>query len=184
MKSKILLGVFAGFSISAAHALELGQLSFKSCEIGKGLSLTKAECSYLSVPQNYAEPGGRKLKIHIALIASSARKPQADPVVYLAGGPGQSASESFGQIAAGFHELLKTRHVLLIDQRGTGLSHALKCDMPEDASLVTPDEPTVRKLVHDCLSKQDVDARFFTTTDAAKVESGPKTIIRLGPSSA
>ena len=168
MKSKILLGVIAGFGISAVHALELGQLSFKSCEIGKGLSRTKAECSYLSVPQNYAEPAGRQLKLHIALIASSARKPQADPAVYLAGGPGQSASESFGQMAGGFHEILKARHVLLVDQRGTGLSHALKCDMPEDASLVTPDEPAVRKLVRDCLSKQDVDPRFFTTTDATK----------------
>ncbi len=168
MKSKILLGVLAGFGISAAHALELGQLSFKSCEIGKGLNLTKAECSYLTVPQNYAEPNGRELKIHIALIASSARKPQPDPAVYLAGGPGQSASESFAQIAAGFHEILKTRHVLLIDQRGTGLSHALKCTMPEDASLVAPDEPTLRALVRECLSKQDVDPRFFTTTEATK----------------
>ncbi len=168
MKSKLLLGVIAGFSISAAHALALGQLTFKSCEIGKGLSLTKAECSYLSVPQNYAEPTGRQLKVHIALIASSARKPQADPAVYLAGGPGQSASESYGQIAGGFREILKTRHVLLIDQRGTGLSHALKCKMPEDASLLTPNEATVRGMVRDCLSHQDVDPRFFTTTDATK----------------
>ena len=168
MKLKILTGVIAGFSISAAHALQLGQLSFKSCEIGKGLSLTTAECSYLSVPQNYAEPAGRELKLHVALIASSARKPHADPAVYLAGGPGQSASESFGQIANGFREILKTRHVLLIDQRGTGLSHALKCTMPDEAMLVTPDEPTVRAMVRDCLSKQDVDPRFFTTTDATK----------------
>ena len=168
MKSKILLGVLAGFGISAAHALELGQLTFKSCEIGKGLSLTKAECSYLSVPQNYAAPDGVKLKVHIALIASSARKPQADPAVYLAGGPGQSASESFGQIAPGFREILKTRHLLLIDQRGTGLSHALKCKMPEDVLLVTPDEATVRAMVRDCLTAQDLDPQFFTTTDATK----------------
>ncbi len=168
MKTKILLGVIAGFSISAAQALELGQLSFKSCEIGKGLSLIKAECSYLSVPQNYAEPAGRVLKLHVALIASSARKPQLDPAVYLAGGPGQSASESFGQIAGGFREILKTRHVLLIDQRGTGLSHALKCKMPDEVMLVTPDEATMRKMVRDCLSAQDVDPRFFTTTDATK----------------
>ena len=168
MKSKILLGVLACFSISAAHALELGQLSFKSCEIGKGLNLTKAECSYLTVPQNYAEPQGVKLKLHIALIASSARKPQADPVVYLAGGPGQSASESFGQIAPGFREILKTRHVLLIDQRGTGLSHALKCNMPDDVGLVTPDDATVRAMVRGCLHAQDSDPKFFTTTDATK----------------
>lgn len=172
MKTNILrsliTGVIVGLGISAAHALELGQLSFKSCEIGTGLSLTKAECSYLSVPQNYAEPDGRQLKLHIALIASSARKPPADPVLYLAGGPGQSASESYGQIAAGFHEILKTRHVLLIDQRGTGLSHALKCKMPDDGFLEVPDDATMRAMTQECLKAQDVDPQFFTTTDATK----------------
>lgn len=152
-------------SLNAA-ALELGQLKFSSCEIGKGLSLSKAECAYLTVPQNFAEPNGRTIKLHIALIVANARVPAADPAVYLAGGPGQSASESYGQIANGFREILKTRHLLLIDQRGTGLSHALKCTLPEDVALEKPDPAASRALVQACLGEQDVDPRFFTTTDA------------------
>ena len=168
MKTNILFSVIACLGISAAHALELGQLSFKSCEIGKGLNLMKAECSNLTVPQNYAEPDGVKLQLHVALIASSARKPQADPAVYLAGGPGQSASESFAQIAAGFQEIMKDRHVLLLDQRGTGLSHALKCTMPEEDYQEMPDDTMLRKLTRECLQAQNVDPQFFTTTDATK----------------
>jgi pimeloyl-ACP methyl ester carboxylesterase len=139
-------------SLSAA-ALQLGQIKFSSCEIGKGLSLTKAECGYLTVPLNFAEASGRTIKLHVALIAANARKPEADPAVYLAGGPGQSASESYGQIASGFREILKTRH-------------ALKCKMPDDAALQTPDPAAARAMVQACLREQDVDPRFFTTTDA------------------
>jgi pimeloyl-ACP methyl ester carboxylesterase len=153
-----------------SSALTLGNVRFSSCEIGKGLSLTKAECARVPVPENYAEPAGKKLMLHVALIASGARNPPPDPVLFLAGGPGQASSDGFGQMAAGFREILKTRHLLLIDQRGTGLSHALNCELPEEVlnGQTEPDANTFRALTKACLAKQDVNPAFFTTTVATK----------------
>jgi pimeloyl-ACP methyl ester carboxylesterase len=161
-----------------AFALDLGQLEFKNCELGKGITRTEAQCAYLEVPENRAEPNKRLLKIHVALIASRSRKVEADPVVMLAGGPGQAASESFSQIAHAFDRILEKRHVLLIDQRGTGLSHKLECDDDSDPeSHLTGDTATeieaaaleaLRTGVQKCaveLSKR-ADLRFYTTTDA------------------
>ena len=49
----------------------------------------------------------------------------------LAGGPGQAALESFPQVAAAFRGILRDRDVILVDQRGTGRSHALHCPEAE-----------------------------------------------------
>jgi pimeloyl-ACP methyl ester carboxylesterase len=164
-----LVAACAVLTCAPAFALQLGSMVFKSCEIGSGNYLSKAECAYLEVPENYAAPNARKIKLHIALIAANARKPKLEPVVFLAGGPGQSASDSYGQVAAGFREILKTRHLLLIDQRGTGLSHALKCQLPDDIdSQVAPDSGLAQKLAQDCLAKLDADPRFYTTTVATQ----------------
>ena len=45
----------------------------------------------------------------------------------LAGGPGQSALDSYPQVAAAFAETAKKRHIILVDQRGTGGSKPLTC---------------------------------------------------------
>jgi pimeloyl-ACP methyl ester carboxylesterase len=167
--STLAIFLLAGLCLgSPAFAIDLGQLQFKNCELGTGLTRTEAQCAYLDVPENRADPKKRMLKIHIALIASRSRKVEADPVVMLAGGPGQAASEGFGQISRGFDRILEKRHVLLIDQRGTGLSHKLDCDQETDPESDDAAMETLLAGVRQCaaeLSKK-ADLRFYTTTDA------------------
>lgn len=171
MKSFALIAAIAACITlpASATAAQLGSLNFTNCEIGSGASRSKAECAYLSVPEDYARPEGRKIKLHLALISSSARKVADDPVVFLAGGPGQAASDGYGSLAPGFKDILEKRHVILIDQRGTGLSHPLKCNTDEvlDPMLVpTPD--MYADFAKACLAKLDADPRFYTTTVATK----------------
>jgi len=45
------------------------------------------ECGYLTVPQNRADPDGRKIRLVVATRKSTSPNPKPDPVVYLAGGP-------------------------------------------------------------------------------------------------
>jgi pimeloyl-ACP methyl ester carboxylesterase len=155
-----------------ACALDVGSVNFKSCEIGApGGALTKAECAYLGVPENPAEHSGKQIQIHLALIASSAKKPEADPVIFLAGGPGQAASESFANVERGFSEILKHRHVILYDQRGTGLSNALRCDDMDDAdSPLLPTDAervqSIQKATKACLQSLKADVRFYNTSSA------------------
>jgi pimeloyl-ACP methyl ester carboxylesterase len=102
-------------------------------------------------------------------VPSRARQPLPDPVILLAGGPGQSALESFPTVAGAFVDLLRERNVVLVDQRGTGRSSPLQCRPPEGADAAATDllDPAAaRRLAELCLAALDVDPRHFTTSDA------------------
>ena len=48
------------------------------------------ECGYLTVPENRARPDGRRIRLAVARAKATSPNPAADPLVYLAGGPGGS----------------------------------------------------------------------------------------------
>ena len=79
-----------------ARAFTLGTLAFKSCELAQKRSgaTTAAFCAPFSVAENRDKPDGRKLDLKLALIKSDAERADTDVVVFLAGGPGQSAIET------------------------------------------------------------------------------------------
>jgi pimeloyl-ACP methyl ester carboxylesterase len=122
------------------------------------------------VPEDRERPAGRSVDLAIALVPSTAKQPQSDPVVMLAGGPGQSARESFPAAAGAFRELLRHRHVVLVDQRGTGGSNPLACRAPADdravADAVVDAAAAARQFAAQCLQALDADPRFYTTSDA------------------
>ncbi|MEO8804433.1 MAG: alpha/beta hydrolase [Rudaea sp.] len=154
-----------------AKAFTLGTLEFTACQLPQKRSgaTTSAYCAPFSVPENPDQPDGRKLALRLALIKSEAVTANSDIVVYLAGGPGQSAVDTYPQIAGALSTLRKHHHILLLDQRGTGKSHELTCKADDDDSnpdRVNLDE--VRAHVSACLSEvqKTADPRFYTTTNA------------------
>lgn len=76
---------------------------------------------YVTVPENHANPGGKTIRL--AVIISPARNgaPLPDPVFYLVGGPGGSATLSSGGFAI-FEALNDTRDIVYVDPRGAGFS--------------------------------------------------------------
>ena len=160
----------AALASSPAAARTLGSLEFTPCELSQpGTGATsRAECAVLEVPEDPAKPDGRKLSLKVGLVASRAAEPQPDPVIFFAGGPGQSATESYAGMAGAFARLRDKRHLIFVDQRGTGGSHRLACRFPEDlsASLAT-DPATQTQLAKDCLATLDADVAMYTTTVAA-----------------
>src|SRR5690606_15753594 len=111
--------------------------------------------------------------------ASRASRPLPDPIVFLAGGPGQAATESFPQVAPAYRELLGQREVILVDQRGTGSSNPLKCPMPglDDPTAPTPDREPIQQMARDCLAGIDGDVANYTTRDyLADLEALRKTL--------
>ena len=89
-------------------------------------ALSKASCGYLVVPENRSQPSGRKIRLMVAKYPARSPKKLADPVVYLAGGPGDIAPlEVNGLIAADF---IRDRDIVVMSQRGTMFSEpALTC---------------------------------------------------------
>src|SRR5690606_10250763 len=105
------------------------------------------------------------------LQATSNGEKMQDPVFYLAGGPGQSAVDTYPGLDPVFREVRKRRDVILVDQRGTGKSNLLSCEAIADDGDegVGDDAPQkMRQQAERCaqaLSKK-ADLRFYTTTDA------------------
>src|SRR5690606_15338199 len=93
-----------------------------------------AECTTLDVPENPALPEGRRISLRIARLKARTSDPAPDPLVFIAGGPGQSAIDTFPAVSAAFAGIRAQRDILLIDQRGTGGSNPLECpDLEESA---------------------------------------------------
>ncbi|NJN15926.1 MAG: hypothetical protein HC822_06375 [Oscillochloris sp.] len=125
-----------------------------------------AECGTLAVPADYAQPNGATIDLNLAVIPAIGRSATTDPLVLLAGGPGQGAITSFVPLVSRLGSINQNRDILLVDQRGTGDSTPLNC--PID-SLPTEDSPAAYTAwVQDCVERQSVDPRLFTTMAAAR----------------
>jgi pimeloyl-ACP methyl ester carboxylesterase len=156
---------------------KLGSLAFEPCTLAsKSASASvAAQCAKLSVPEDYAHPQGRKIQLAIAWIPAQ-NEAAADPVFMLAGGPGQSALDTYPGIAPAFGETLKKRSVILVDQRGTGASNPLTCkdkegektSVEEQTSADSPD--AVRRFTEQCRDTlaAKADLRFYSTSEAIR----------------
>ena len=157
----------------AAQARTLGTLEFEPCTLAPEFqsSSVEAQCGTMRVPENRAAPGGRQIELAIAWVPTD-NEDAPDPVFMLAGGPGQSARDSYPSVAAAFRDIRRKRHVILVDQRGTGGSNALTCRdaRGENAFTESLDDNAAaaaefaRKCAADLAGK--ADPRFYTTSDA------------------
>jgi len=166
-----LLCVAGSRGVAGESGRRVGALDFEPCTLSAtGLPASiPAQCGTLAVPEDRERPAGRSINLALALVPSTAKRPQSDPVFMLAGGPGQSARESFAAAAGAFRELQRERHVVLVDQRGTGGSNPLACRAPADDPAVGDagaDTAVARQFAAQCLQALDADPRFYTTSDA------------------
>jgi len=123
-----------------------------------------AYCGTLSVFENHQTKAGRRISLNIVVLPAFSNKPRPDPLVFLAGGPGQGAAQLAREIRDGLRRIQRDRDIVLVDQRGTGKSHPLNCRDPQERlkdALATPEEarPRLRK----CLDSYDADVRLYTT---------------------
>jgi len=161
----------AGPRADSQGRLHYGELAFEPCSLSApGGSSVEAQCTTLDVPENHDAPDGRHIELAIALVPAKGLA-EADPIFMIAGGPGQSAIESYPMVAGAFADARRNRHVLLVDARGTGGSHPLHCPgFSDEDALADPDGDSTAALVRlteacrDELQKTS-DLRFYTTGD-------------------
>jgi pimeloyl-ACP methyl ester carboxylesterase len=81
------------------------------------------KCGTVAVPQDRSSDGSATFELEVVVFASEADAPAPDPLVYLAGGPGENAIDTlrftFDDL---FRPFLKARDVVVFDQRGAGYS--------------------------------------------------------------
>ncbi|WP_330297620.1 alpha/beta hydrolase [Streptomyces sp. NBC_00503] len=79
-------------------------------------ALSTAKCGFLEVPENRSHPGSHTIKLAVARIAAVSAKPGAEPVVFMAGGPGADTFDDIPfLISSGLN---KDRELIVMAQRG------------------------------------------------------------------
>lgn len=92
----------------------------------------EVQCGVFLTYEDRSAGRGRQISIHVAVLPAVRLGASPDPLVILAGGPGQGARSYAGLIARAFKRVRRTRAILLVDLRGTGDSRPLKCPVPAD----------------------------------------------------
>ena len=93
-----------------------------------------ARCGMLHVPEDPDDPDGRWIPLRVVILPAESDSPARDAMFMFAGGPGQAATEVAGAYAQTTAGIRSSRDVVIIDQRGTGASHPLRCEFadPQD----------------------------------------------------
>ena len=134
-----------------------------------GVSKRYARCATLEVPLDPEVPEGSQHELFVARIPAQVANPEPDPLLLIAGGPGQSTVDLYMRMRAAFGPVRRNRDIILVDQRGTGRSAAgFQCELPEDVDFQIADEGDLEALVSECLAGLERDPRFFTTSAAVR----------------
>lgn len=126
----------------------------------------KALCGTYEVFENRATKSGRRIKLKIVVFPATGREKAADPLFYIPGGPGSSATEDAPYVAQQYAKVRERRDLVFVDQRGTGGSNPLNCDLfnPQDLQSYLGDYfplADVRKCREQLEPKADL--RLYTT---------------------
>jgi pimeloyl-ACP methyl ester carboxylesterase len=106
-------------------------LDLKPCQIAdiKGA----AKCGTLAVFENRATRKGRKINLNILVLPATGQARQPDALFYLAGGPGSAATDEAPGFAQMLAKIREHRDLVFVDQRGTGKSNPLNCQLVDPA---------------------------------------------------
>ncbi|MBY0492613.1 MAG: alpha/beta hydrolase [Cyanobacteria bacterium] len=124
-----------------------------------------AYCGSLKVFENRATKQGRQIDLNIVVLPALRSDAKADPLFFLAGGPGQGAAALAKVVRTVFQRVQSDRDIVLVDQRGTGKSNPLNCLNDGDDSLqsiMESNESALEKLKL-CQAKYDADLTLYTT---------------------
>lgn len=127
-----------------------------------------AECGTYEVWENREAKRGRRIRLNVAIVPARLRAKEPDPIVVLAGGPGQGAVSLAPQVMPLFSPLNDSRDVLFLDQRGTGSSNPLDCEDDEEQQSLQSvfEESLPERLVTRCLEELKADPAQYVTSVA------------------
>jgi pimeloyl-ACP methyl ester carboxylesterase len=159
------------------------QVALTSCTI-EGVP-GQAQCGIHKVWEDRASKKGRQIDLSIIVLAAIEPDKKPDPFFMLQGGPGDAPSFNARFYSRVFHDVRKTRDIVLVDLRGTGKSAPLRCpelgkpgsDGVFDANLLSV--PAVRA----CRARLEktADLRQYTTEIAVDDLEEVRQALGYGP---
>lgn len=157
--------VLLGSPTPAAEPLVLEDCRISAGPAYPGIS---ARCGIFLQPENPAVPDGKMLALHVAVVPALSLEPAPDPLVPIAGGPGQASSEFYAATAQAFELIRRDRDIVLLDQRGTGDSAPMDCAIDDDIVGGRMTTEQTRVATEACIDALPHDPRYFTTSVAVR----------------
>src|SRR5258708_4365120 len=139
MRKLIVLGIEISMIVALVgtgnlnvQAESSASLKLSACQFSVGLGdqqhSVDAQCGVLPVPEDPTKPHGKKIDLHVTVLPATGPNKKPEPIFHFEGGPGGSAIRNFGETFYSAYRLLRQDHdIVLLDQRGTGLSSSLQC---------------------------------------------------------
>jgi pimeloyl-ACP methyl ester carboxylesterase len=145
------------------------RIALEQCQLSVvGMSeAVEARCGTLAVPEDRSAQGGRTIDLNIAVVPAVGRSAQGDPLVLLAGGPGQAATEAYAPLIDALQAVNQGRDLVLVDQRGTGDSNPLACPIDDEAVGFEVDNDAYTAFLQECLAQLEANPALYTTAIAA-----------------
>jgi pimeloyl-ACP methyl ester carboxylesterase len=149
----------------------------QDCPTVEGIQVT---CGFLPVPENRTRADSPTIQIAYAVVHSRSETPQPDPVVFIAGGPGNSGTAQMSGVVELLTDVLEARDLIFFDQRGVGFSQpSLDCT-PDLIALAEGDSAALLNVMaqselrntaaQNCISRftsQGIDLAAYNTTQSA-----------------
>jgi pimeloyl-ACP methyl ester carboxylesterase len=125
----LLVAIDTGCSIQGS-AMK-ASLTLKPCAV-QGLK-GDAKCGTFEVFENRDTRKGRRIKLNILVLPATGQQRESDALFYFAGGPGSAATEDAPGMAQVLASVREHRDLVFVDQRGTGQSNPLNCELFDPA---------------------------------------------------
>ncbi|MGI9222422.1 MAG: alpha/beta hydrolase [Woeseiaceae bacterium] len=166
----VLLGFLLLAGTATAQSGPAATLELTDCRIsaGPGSPGIAARCGNFVRPLDPGDESLGSIELKVAVIPALTLEPAGDPFVPVAGGPGQSTIAFYAGWAKAFERIRQKRDIVLLDQRGTGESAAMVCDIDDDVVDGKYSDEETRRLTEQCLQLLPHDPRFFTTSVAVR----------------
>ncbi len=128
----------------------------------------KVQYGSLTVYENRSAGKGRLLELTVVVVPARSPDPAPDPIFILEGGPGLAAADHFRRHLNSW--MRRDRDIVLINQRGTGGTNRLDCELPgSNENLQGYLDPIFNpEVLRSCLKslQNEVDLTQYTTPAA------------------
>jgi pimeloyl-ACP methyl ester carboxylesterase len=176
----MLIGLLLGPFSSKAPAAEATGMRLSPCRLEhpSRIVAVDAECGKVAVPENRADPKSRRIELNIARVPAVSRRKKLDPIFLLAGGPGMAATTFYTNVFPAFARIRRDRDIVLVDQRGTGQSNGLQCELGDEELMRASNETLIAEAGR-CLQTLSTraDVRYYTTSVAVQDLDHVRTLL-------
>jgi len=129
-------------------------------------------CGTLQVSEDRSAPGSRTIGLNVAVVPATGGTPAPDPLFAVTGGgPGVASVPDAPSWPRAYPRLRQSRHIVFVDQRGTGGSNALDCPLGDAATAINAliGGEMALNLVAECRDRLEAIANLaaYTTVAAA-----------------